>query len=44
MIEKVRGAGMEAAPTSQAELDRIVRRYIAQWQGVIKTAGIRLED
>lgn len=44
VIEKLRGQGMEAAPTSQAELDRIVRRYIAQWQGVIKSANIKLED
>ena len=44
VIEKLRGAGMEAAPTTQAELDKIVRRYIAQWQGVIKMANIKLED
>lgn len=44
VIAKLRASGMEAAPTSQQELDRIVRRYIAQWQGIIKSAGIRLED
>ena len=41
---KLRGVGMEAAPTSQQELDRIVRRYIAQWQGIIRTAGIKLDE
>ncbi len=44
VIAKLRASGMEAAPTTQAELDKIVRRYIAQWQGVIKTAYIKLED
>ena len=44
VITKLRGSGMEAAPTTQAELDQIVRRYIAQWQGIIKSAGIKLED
>ncbi|MDB5861376.1 MAG: tripartite tricarboxylate transporter substrate binding protein [Ramlibacter sp.] len=44
VIEKLRGSGMEAAPTTQAELDKIVRRYIAQWQSVIKVANIKLED
>jgi tripartite-type tricarboxylate transporter receptor subunit TctC len=44
LIAKLRGAGMEAAPTTQAELDRIVRRYIAQWRHVIRTANIKLED
>ncbi|VTU45752.1 Argininosuccinate lyase (plasmid) [Variovorax sp. SRS16] len=44
VIEKLRGAGMEAAPSSQAEMDRIVRRYIAQWQRVIKSANIKLDD
>jgi len=44
VITKLRGSGMEAAPTTQAELDRIVRRYIAQWQDVIKAANIKLED
>ena len=44
VIAKLRGSGMEAAPTTQAELDSIVRRYIAQWQGVIKMANIKLED
>lgn len=44
VITKLRGSGMEAAPTTSAELDRIVRRYIAQWQGVIKSANIKLED
>lgn len=44
VINKLRGSGMEAAPTSQAELDKIVRHYIAQWQSVIKSAGIKLDD
>lgn len=44
VVSKLRGSGMEAAPTTQAELDRIVRRYIAQWKDVIKTASIKLED
>jgi tripartite-type tricarboxylate transporter receptor subunit TctC len=44
VVTKLRGAGMEAAPTTQAELDRIVRRYIAQWQDIIKVAHIKLEE
>jgi tripartite-type tricarboxylate transporter receptor subunit TctC len=44
VITKLRGSGMEAAPTTQAELDHIVRRYIAQWQAIIKSAHIKLED
>lgn len=44
VIAKLRNSGMEAAPTSQQELDHIVRRYIAQWQRVIKSADIKLED
>ncbi|WP_295374292.1 tripartite tricarboxylate transporter substrate binding protein [uncultured Pseudacidovorax sp.] len=41
---KLRTAGMEAAPTSQQEMDRIVRHYIRQWQGVIQRADIKLEE
>ncbi len=44
VIAKLRSAGMEAAPSTRAELDGIVRRYIKQWQGIIKTANIKLED
>jgi tripartite-type tricarboxylate transporter receptor subunit TctC len=44
VMAKLRGAGLEAAPTTQAELDAIVRRYIRQWQSVIQSAGIKLED
>lgn len=44
VITRLRGSGMEAAPSTQAELDGIVRRYIKQWQGIIKTANIKLED
>ena len=44
VIEKLRASGMEAAPTTQAGLGDIVNRYIAQWKGIIKSAGIKLED
>jgi len=44
VVAKLRSSGMEAAPTTQAELDKIVRRYIAQWKNVIRTANIKLED
>lgn len=44
VVTKLRTAGLEAAPSTQAELDAIVRRYINQWQGIIKSANIKLED
>jgi tripartite-type tricarboxylate transporter receptor subunit TctC len=44
VVTRLRGSGMEAAPSTQQELDKIVRRYIAQWQGVIKSAHIKLDD
>jgi tripartite-type tricarboxylate transporter receptor subunit TctC len=43
VVEKLRVSGLEAAPTTPAELDQIVRRYIAQWQKIIKSAHIKLD-
>ena len=39
-----RASGLEASPSTQVELDAIVRRYIRQWQSIIKSANVKLED
>jgi tripartite-type tricarboxylate transporter receptor subunit TctC len=36
-------AGVDAAPTSPAQMAAIVRRDLAKWAKVIKAAGIKLE-
>jgi tripartite-type tricarboxylate transporter receptor subunit TctC len=41
--EKLLAQGAEAAPSTQAELDRMVKEELAKWDLVIKTAKIRPE-
>jgi tripartite-type tricarboxylate transporter receptor subunit TctC len=44
VVSRLRDAGLEAAPSTQAALDSSMRRYIRQWQAIIKSANIKLED
>lgn len=44
VVAKLRASGLEASPSTQVELDAIVRRYIRQWQSIIKSANVKLED
>jgi tripartite-type tricarboxylate transporter receptor subunit TctC len=41
--ERLFAQGAEAASTSQAEFDRIIKEELAKWELVIKTAGIKPE-
>jgi tripartite-type tricarboxylate transporter receptor subunit TctC len=41
--EKLLAQGAEAAPSTQAELERVVKEELAKWDLVIKTAKIRPE-
>jgi tripartite-type tricarboxylate transporter receptor subunit TctC len=41
--ERLLAQGAEAAPSTQAELDRVVREELVKWDLVIKTAKIRPE-
>ena len=41
--EKLFAQGAEAAPSTSAELDRIVKDELAKWEFVIKSANIKFE-
>ena len=43
MKEKLFPQGAEAAPSTPAEFDRVIKDELAKWDYVIKTAKIRPE-